>query len=124
MATCRSPRGSSSSNAEDNLIIKTLPVAEWVDTVITGLTSTPITLTNSFAQTYGPGHHNFTEEFIFEPGVDPSVTPAQKAELVAKNIRLLHVFHNRIDFEFGAGGGSGDKLTLLGLDGGSVFRRR
>ena len=102
-------------NPEDNFIVKTLPVAEWVDTVITGLTSTPITLTNSFAQSYGPGHHNFTEDFIFEPGLDPSVTPAQKAELNAKNIRLIHVFHNQMDF--GVPGGSGDKLTILGLDG-------
>ena len=30
---------------EADMIVKTLPVAEWVDTVITGLTSTPITLT-------------------------------------------------------------------------------
>ena len=86
-----------------------------MDTVITGLTSTPITLTNSFAQSYGPGHHNFTEDFIFEPGLDPSVTPAQKAELNAKNIRLIHVFHNQMDF--GVPGVSGDKLTILGLDG-------
>ena len=105
-------------NPEDNFIVKTLPVAEWVDTVITGLTSTPITLTNSFAQSYGPGHHNFTEDFIFEPGLDPSVTPAQKAELNAENIRLIHVFHNQMDFGFP--GGSGDKLTILGLDG--IFR--
>ena len=79
------------------MIIKTLPVAEWVDTVITGLTTDPLRLTNSFAQSYGPGHHNFREQFIFEPGLDPSVTPAQKAELDAANIRLLHVLHNRID---------------------------
>ena len=98
-----------------NLIVKTLPVAEWVDTVITGLTSTPITLTNSFAQSYGPGHHNFTEDFIFELRPDLSVTPAQKAELNAKNIRLIHVFHNQMDF--GVPGRSGDKLTILGLDG-------
>jgi len=102
-------------NPEDTFIVKTLPVAEWVDTVITGLTSTPITLTNSFAQSYGPGHHNFVEDFIFEPGLDPSVTPAQKAELDAKNIRLIHVFHNQMDL--GVPGNSGDRLTILGLDG-------
>ena len=99
----------------DNLIVKTLPVAEWVDTVITGLTTEPITLTNSFAQSYGPGHHNFVEEFIFEPALDPSVTAAQKAELQAANVRLLHVVHNQIDM--GVPGVATDKLTVLGLDG-------
>jgi hypothetical protein len=104
-------------SGEDHLVIKTLAVSGWVDTLITGLTATPITLTNGFAQTYGPGHHNFWEEFIFEPGLDPSVTPAQKAELAAKNIRLLHIYSNRIDFGLPTGGDSGARLTLLGLDG-------
>ena len=100
---------------DDNLFVKTLPVAEWVDTVITGLTTEPLTLTNSFAQSYGPGHHNFWEEFIFEPALDPSVTATQRAELAAANVRLLHVYHNRIDGWLSET--STDRLTILGLDG-------
>ena len=46
------------------------------------------------------------------------MTPAQKAELDAANIRLIHVFHNQMDVGFP--GAATDKLTILGLDG--VFR--
>ena len=100
--------------ADESMIVKTLPVAEWVETVITGLTTTPLRLTSEYAQSYGPGHHNFVEEFIFEPALDPAVTAAQKAELAAANVRLLHVFHNRMDL--GLPGAANDKLTILGLD--------
>ena len=27
-------------------------------------------------QAYRPGHHNFTEDFLFEPGLDPGVSKA------------------------------------------------
>lgn len=103
---------------EGVMIVKTLPVAEWVDTVITGLTKAPITLKSYYSQTYGPGHHNFVEEFIFEPRLDPSLTAAQKAELDAANIRLIHIFHDQA--YAGMPGAPADTLTLVGRDG--VFR--
>ncbi len=31
----------------------------WVETTLTGLTSTPIILRNNYAQSYLPGHHSF-----------------------------------------------------------------
>ncbi len=46
----------------------TAPLEKWVGTTITGLTTQPIELTGYFSQTYLPGHHNFGEEFLFEPG--------------------------------------------------------
>lgn len=102
----------------DNMIVKTMPLAAWVDTVITGLTTEPIRLTGDAAQTYAPGHHNFSEQFVFEPGLERSLTAQQRAELSEKNVQLLHVFHNAI--ASGLPGDSSDRLTILGLDG--VFR--
>jgi hypothetical protein len=74
------------------VIIKTFPLAAWDHTTITGLTTSPLVLTDDFAQTYAPGHHNFTEVFLFEPALDPGITAEQRAELEAANIRMIHVF--------------------------------
>jgi hypothetical protein len=67
----------------------TAPNIGFVETRITGLTTEPLVLRDVLAQTYSPGHHNFSETFVFEPHVDPNVTPAQRAELDAAKIRLL-----------------------------------
>lgn len=69
----------------------TAPLTSWEQTTITGLTSEPIVLTGEFSQTYRPGHHNFTEEFIFEPRLEEGVSQAILDELDTSNIRLLHV---------------------------------
>jgi len=69
----------------------TAPLAGWIGTTITGLTSQPIVLRDDFAQTYRPGHHNFTEDFVFEPRLDPAVPPEILAELEALSIRALIV---------------------------------
>jgi hypothetical protein len=92
------------------VIIKTLPLAAWERTTITGLTTTPLVLTSDFAQTYAPGHHNFTETFIFEPALDPNVTAEQRTELTTADIRLIHVFHDR-DL------GGPDMVRVIGFDG-------
>lgn len=96
------------------MVIKTLPLGEWVDTVITGLTTQPIRLTSDAAQTYAPGHHNFTEQFLFEPGLDPSLTAAQRAELAAKNVKMIHVFDDRANI--GGTGAPSLQLTYIGAD--------
>lgn len=98
----------------DGFIVKTLPLGEWVDTVITGLTTDPIRLTSDAAQTYAPGHHNFFEEFLYEPGLDPSLTATQRAELAAKNIRMVHVFFDRTNLAYG--NVQPQRLTLIGFD--------
>lgn len=70
----------------------TAPLVRFVETRITGLTTAPILLTNYFSQTYRPGHHNFTEEFIFEPRLEPGLAAATRAELEATNIELLYLY--------------------------------
>ena len=44
-----------------------------------------------FSQTYRPGHHNFSEDFIFDPHLDSSVDPASLAQWDAKGIQALLV---------------------------------
>jgi hypothetical protein len=68
----------------------TAPLVRFVETRITGLTTQPIVLTGYYSQTYRPGHHNFTEEFIFEPCLEPGLPAATLAELEAANIQFIH----------------------------------
>ncbi|MGK4005826.1 PEP/pyruvate-binding domain-containing protein [Sorangium sp. So ce1036] len=69
----------------------TAPLHKWVETRIEGLTSSPIVLRAYHAQTYRPQHHNFSEDFIFEPRLEPGLDPALLAELEAKDIRLIYL---------------------------------
>ena len=69
----------------------TAPLIRWVETTLTGLTSTPILLQNSYAQTYLPGHHNFWETFLFEPRLDPGVPPEVLTELQNRGIGRIMV---------------------------------
>lgn len=87
----------------------TAPLFKWVKTQIMGLASQPITLTGYYSQTYRPGHHNFEEDFCFEPGLEPGLDPAILAELVAKNVQAV-IFG--LDPYSGAAG-----MHVLGLDG-------
>ena len=89
---------------------KTAPLAGWKETIIEGLTAQPITLRNEFSQTYRPGHHNFSEEFIFEPGLEDGLAPAILAELEAANARFIYMLKGLETTE----------LKILGLDG--IFR--
>jgi hypothetical protein len=89
------------------IVIYTAPLLQFAETRITGLTAAPIVLTNYYSQTYNPGHHNFSEEFIFEPQLEPGLPPATLAELNAANIRLIYAYRPA----------SGSPiLYLLGLD--------
>ena len=69
----------------------TAPLVRFEQTTLTGLTTEPIVLRGYYSQTYRPGHHNFTEDFIFEPRLEPGVSPTALAELEAADIQLLHV---------------------------------
>ncbi|MBL8938156.1 MAG: hypothetical protein JNM69_26570 [Archangium sp.] len=69
----------------------TAPNVKWVSTDITGLTTQPLHLTADFAQTYRPQHHNFTEDFLFDPFRDPATTATQKSELMTRDVRWLIV---------------------------------
>ncbi len=85
----------------------TAPLVRFEETTITGLTSQPIVLHGYYSQTYRPGHHNFTEDFIFEPGLEPGGPAATLAELSAANIKYLHV----------TAGIAGAGMNVAGLDG-------
>ncbi|XXX78673.1 PEP/pyruvate-binding domain-containing protein [Sorangium sp. So ce134] len=69
----------------------TAPLHKWVETRITGLTSRPIVLKGYQAQTYRPAHHNFSEDFVFEPRLEPGMDPALLDELEDKGIRWIYI---------------------------------
>jgi len=69
----------------------TAPLARWVETRITGYTTEPIVLAGYYSQTYKPEHHNFAEHFLFEPRLEPGLSPEILAELEARGIRQIHV---------------------------------
>jgi hypothetical protein len=69
----------------------TAPLVKWRETQIIGLTTAPIVLRGYYSQTYRPAHHNFSEEFIFEPRLDPDVSPETLAELEAANVQFVYV---------------------------------
>lgn len=85
----------------------TAPLQKWDKTVITGLAAEPIVLRGYYAQTYRPGHHNFTEEFLFEPRLEEGISAAALAELEAQNIKQIYVL---VGFEE-------PKIQAIGFDG-------
>ncbi|MGQ9650884.1 MAG: PEP/pyruvate-binding domain-containing protein [Phycisphaerae bacterium] len=70
----------------------TAPLARWVETRIYGYTSSPIILHSPYSQTYRPEHHNFSEHFLFEPRLEPGISPSILQELRSKNIRVIYVY--------------------------------
>lgn len=88
----------------------TAPAIKWERTTISGLTSEPLVLMGYFSQTYAPNHHNFGGQYIFEPRLEPGLSPAALAELEAADVAYLVVIDK--DSE-----GVEDELWALGLDG-------
>lgn len=70
----------------------TAPLIAWKETRIEGLTGEPIVLRGYYSQTYRPEHHNFTENFLFEPALEEGIPPAILDELRGKDIRQIYVF--------------------------------
>ena len=60
-------------------------------TTISGLTTSPISLTGDYSQSYRPEHHNFGENFIFEPALEPGIPQQQLDELAALGVRVIYV---------------------------------
>jgi hypothetical protein len=90
----------------------TAPLVEWLETRITGLTSEPIVLRGYYSETYRPEHHNFGENFIFEPRLEEGISAGALAELGSADIQLLHCVRR-------ASGAI--EISALGFDG--QFRR-
>lgn len=67
----------------------TAPLDRWVGTTIAGINSEPLTLTGYFSQTYRPGHHNFSESFLFDPRLETGISPAVVAEWNALGLQAL-----------------------------------
>jgi len=70
---------------------KTFGLAKWESTEIRGVTSSPIVLRGWFSQTFRPEHHNWTEDFMFEPELEDGLSGAIKEELAAKDIQAIVV---------------------------------
>ena len=51
----------------------------------------PIVLRDYYSQTYRPGHHNFTEEFIFEPALDSELAESDVIALHNAGIQALYI---------------------------------
>ncbi len=85
----------------------TAPLAKWEQTRITGLTADPIVLATDWSQTYRPGHHNITEEFLFEPGREPGMPQATLDALAAADVWMVHV---EVGYQQG-------QIWIVGFDG-------
>ena len=70
---------------------KSFPLVRWGGTTVTGLTREPFQLTGHFAQTYDSIRHNFFESFLFEPALDPGLSPELLSELRTANVRTIRV---------------------------------
>jgi len=70
----------------------TYPIKHWQQTIITGLTSEPLVLTGYYSQTYGAEHHNMSEHFLFEPRLEPNLSPILLQELNSQNISQVYLF--------------------------------
>ena len=73
----------------------TAPLKAWKQTTITGLLDTPLVLKGWFSQTYAPGHHNFWEEFIFEPSMEEGISEELLAELEEADVKQIYLFIER-----------------------------
>jgi hypothetical protein len=87
----------------------TAPLMAWKQTRIEGLTTEPIILRDYYSQTYRPHHHNFSEDFLFEPALEPGISSTIVEELRARNIRYIYVFWGGEDF--------GSTIWVAGEDG-------
>jgi hypothetical protein len=88
------------------------PLQRFDETRITGLTAQPIVLRDYYSQSYGAFVHNYAEDYLFEPRLEPGLPASTLAELEAANIRFIYV---------SSWGGGAGAFWVGGLDG--EFRR-
>jgi hypothetical protein len=63
---------------------------QFEQTRIEGLTSEPLVLTGFFSQSVGGGSHLCPKNFLFEPALEPGISPQILGELRARNVRLIY----------------------------------
>lgn len=90
----------------------TAPLVQWKETVLAGVASQPLVLKGYYSQTYRPQHHNFSEEFLFEPRLEPGISPELIMELENKNIRLIYVHWEAYPQD-----GQPSTISYIGADG-------
>lgn len=69
----------------------TAPLVRWTGTEISGAALPAVTLQGYFPQTYRPGHHNFTETFVFEPRLEDGIAPAVRQAWEEAGLRAVVV---------------------------------
>jgi hypothetical protein len=74
-------------------ILKTYPFDRWLSPTTGYGASLPAFTTDSyFARTVQPGHHNFYENILIEPALDPTTSEKTRAALTAANIRQIFTY--------------------------------
>jgi len=92
-------------------ILKTFLLDRWLSPSTGSGRSLPAFSTDSdFAQTLLPGHHNFVETVLLEPGLDPAISEATRAALREANIRQIYALK---DLGIGL---NDDDLRYFGFD--------
>ena len=71
----------------------TAPAIRFVESRILGVlpNNAPIVVKGYYAQSYRPGHHNFSEDFVFDPHLSDSVPAQVKAWLKGLGVRRVYV---------------------------------
>jgi hypothetical protein len=69
----------------------TAPLLKWEKTTVSGITSNAFDLRGYYSQTYYPGHHNQSEEFLFEPGLEPGLSAGTLQELRDADIKMIYI---------------------------------
>lgn len=72
---------------ETPFILKTFVLQAWEKTSVTVPGYGPLDLRSTYSQTYWPGHHNFIETVVVEPGLESGVEPTLLSKLAAENVR-------------------------------------
>lgn len=68
----------------------------WLESEVEGVTPEPLVLRDYYAQSAMPTHKYLWSRYLFEPGLDPDLPPAQRAAWQAKGIQWIYVSRARI----------------------------
>jgi hypothetical protein len=69
----------------------TAPLVRWTGTTLGGGGVPAAALEGWFSQTYRPGHHNFTESYVFEPRLEEGIAPSVRQAWDAAGLRAVVV---------------------------------